>query len=302
MSMRLALALLCVCSAASAREPRPDERLTLDQARQYLLVLVNRDRANAHLPPVILDEGPAQRAGQLHAEDMARSGYVGHWGTDGSVPEQRYTEAGGTDVVMENASCIADGRARPLDAHPLFLAGDIAATEASFINERPPLDGHRKNILNRAHTRLGIGLAQPRSSLIEIDPPCMSQEFVDSYGTYQPLPTQARVGQRLHVQGETKAPASPIGIGLARIDAPRPIAVTELLRRYSYPIPAAEVMYWRAGYTTPIPVAVDGNRFQIDLPLSLGARPGLYELSVWATLAGSNDPQLISLRTIRVER
>ncbi len=102
------------------------------------------------------------------------------------------------------------------------------------------------------------------------------------------------------MQGETRAPASPIGVGLARIDLPRPIPVTELLRRYSYPIPNADVMYWRAGFATPIPLAVDGNRFQIDLPL--GARPGLYELSVWATLAGSNDPQLISLRTIRVER
>jgi hypothetical protein len=78
--------------------------------------------------------------------------------------------------------------------------------------------------------------------------------------------------------------------------------VRELLRRSGYLIPPAQQMYWRAGYTTPIPLTVDGNRFQIDLPLSLGGRPGLYELSLWATFPGSNEPQLISLRTIHVDK
>ena len=74
--------------------------LTIAQARRYMVDLINRDRASMGLPPVTFDEGAPTRAGQEHAEDMAQNGFLGHWGTDGSVPEQRFTEAGGLDMVL----------------------------------------------------------------------------------------------------------------------------------------------------------------------------------------------------------
>ncbi|HEX3344297.1 MAG TPA: CAP domain-containing protein, partial [Polyangiaceae bacterium] len=104
---------LALVDGAGADGPR--KRLTLDEARRYMVQLVNRDRATAGLAPVELDEGPPTRGGQAHAEDMATHGYLGHWGTDGSVPEQRYTEAGGADMVLENASCFTDEQPRALD-------------------------------------------------------------------------------------------------------------------------------------------------------------------------------------------
>src|SRR5580693_6968290 len=61
----------------------PGAKLTLEQARRFMVDLINRDRASAGLGPVELDAGPPSRAGQAHAEDMARNGYLGHWGTDG---------------------------------------------------------------------------------------------------------------------------------------------------------------------------------------------------------------------------
>ena len=68
-----------------------------------MLALINRDRASQGLVPVELDEGAPTLAGQRHAEDMVRLGFLGHWGSDGSVPEQRHTEAGGADMVLERA-------------------------------------------------------------------------------------------------------------------------------------------------------------------------------------------------------
>src|SRR4051812_3882805 len=47
--------------------------MNLEQARRYVLALVNRDRAEHGLAPVVMDEA-ATRAGQRHAEDMARVG------------------------------------------------------------------------------------------------------------------------------------------------------------------------------------------------------------------------------------
>jgi hypothetical protein len=46
---------------------------------------------------------------------------------------------------------------------------------------------------------------------------------------------------------------------------------------------------------------VTGNRFRIQVPLDDRARLGLYGVSVWATLPGSGELKMISLRTILVE-
>jgi uncharacterized protein YkwD len=282
-----------------ARADGPRRRLTLAEARRYMVQLINRDRASMGLAPVDLDEGAPTRGGQVHAEDMAHNGYLGHWGTDGSVPEQRYTEAGGTDMVLENASCFTDEQPRTLDRDALVDVKNVDQAEDMFFHEVPPNDGHRKNILKPWHKRVGIGVAQPVATQTEIPVPCFAQEFVDPYGTYAAVPASMRVGDTLHVEGAIAAPATFAGVGLARVDGPRPVTVPELNRRRSYPVPAPYQMFWPPGFQTPIPVQVGGGRFSVNLPLSDGGRPGMYELSVWASVPGTRDLTMVSLRTIQ---
>jgi uncharacterized protein YkwD len=274
--------------------------LTRDEARRMMVRLINRDRASMGLSPVELDEGAPTRAGQGHADDMAAHGYLGHWGTDGSVPEQRFTEAGGEDMVLENASCFVDGRTRQLDANARIDPKFIEVAEDMFFHEKPPNDGHRKNILQAWHRRVGIGIAQPVATATEIPVPCIAQEFVDAYGAYAPAPRAMRVGDVLHVEGTLRAPAAFAGVGLSRVDAPRPLPVSELNARRSYPVPTPYEMLWPAGYKTPIPVKVDGTHFAVDVPVSDRGKPGMYELSVWASVPGSQDFVMVSLRTIQV--
>jgi uncharacterized protein YkwD len=285
-------------SPAPAVAPRGP--LTENGARAYMLELINRDRASMGLAPVKLDAAAAAHAGQGHADDMASHGYLGHWGTDGSVPEQRSTLAGGTDMVLENANCFTDGHRRALDPSPRIDPASVEQAESLFFNEKPPNDGHRRNILHPWHTRVGIGVAQPSATPTEIPTPCFAQEFVDAYGAYTPVPRAMRVGDKLHVAGTLRAPAKFAGVGLARVNASGPIPVEELNRRRSYPVPAPYQMYWPPGFQTPIPVDVHGADFSIDLPVSDRGRGGLYELSVWATVPGSTDFVIVSLRTIRV--
>src|SRR5579862_2522960 len=72
--------------------------LTKEQARTYLLELINRDRATKGLDAVLLDP-ISQTAAQHHAEEMAVHGYMAHWDLAGKLPDQRYTEAGGADYT-----------------------------------------------------------------------------------------------------------------------------------------------------------------------------------------------------------
>ena len=277
---------------------RPKGTLSLAEAQQYVLALVNRDRAAHGLEPVRWDP-VAAKAGQRHAEDMAKHGFTGHHGTDASVPEQRYTEAGGQALVMENAGCFGDAAARELEKNPRFSPESLEAVEARFINEKPPADGHRRNILTGSHNALGVGLAQAKGVP---DVACMAQEFLDDYGRYEPLPKKAKVGDMITVAGEVRQPAAIAGVGLSRVDPLPQRPPEELLKMGGYPIPPPFVTYFPKGFKTPKPLEVTGNRFKIQVPLDDRGRAGRYGVSVWATFGGSQELRMISLRTIDVEK
>jgi hypothetical protein len=250
---------------------------------------------------VELDEGPPTTAGQAHADDMVRLGYLGHWGSDGSVPEQRHTEAGGADMVLENALCFTDEIKRLPNAKPLIDPKEIERAESQFFDEVPPNDGHRRNILRPAHTRVGIGVAQSTETAKELAVPCFTQEFVDGYGIYTPLPRTAKVGATVHVEATLEAGARPTGIGVARVPTPKPIAASELNRRRSYPVPKPYQVYWGPGFVTPLVAQISGSKIALDVPLSDKKQPGLYEVSVWGKLGASDEQTMLSLRTIVVE-
>jgi hypothetical protein len=270
--------------------------MTRTEAQRYFLRLVNRDREAEGLEPVVWDS-PAEKAGQEHADDMAQHGFTSHWGSDGSVPELRHTNAGGTGMVQENAACFFDATERRLDKNPVFTAEALEKVENAFMSEKPPSDGHRKNILTAWHNRLGIGIAQP----VGVPVPCVSQEFVDQYGTFAGLPLSASVGRSMHVAGEVEPPAVFGGVGVARIEpAPRRSAA-DLNATHTYPVPQPYATFFPKGFVTPLPVKVEGTRFSIDVPLDDERRPGIYEVSVWANVPETPDLIMVSLRTVVVK-
>ncbi len=285
-------------SSTGTSPVRPTGKLDLAAARRYMVTLVNRDRASAGLPPVVLDEGAPSRAGDRHARDMAEHGFLGHWGTDGSVPEQRYSEAGGTDVVFENAFCITDEKHREIDPSPKIDPADLEKAEDMFFHEVPPNDGHRKNILKRVHGKVGIGLALAKPMENEILVPCLTQEFVDVYGMYAPIPASVAAGAKVHVTGTFAGGVSPGAVGFTRLDDPKPIPVAEANRRRAIAQKQADTLYWPRGYKSDVYVDLDGMNFSIDVAFP---KPGFYELSIWAKFPGEKDFATISLRTIWVK-
>jgi uncharacterized protein YkwD len=288
--------LVAGCSPPAAVPQRPAGPMDRETARQYVLALVNADRS-AHGLPVLKRDAVAERAAQRHADDMAQRGFTAHWGSDGSVPEERYTQAGGEHFVQENAACFFDAEQRPLDPAARFEAAQLEQIEAAFMGEVPPHDGHRKNILKATHTGLGIGLAQPRG----LAQPCMTQEFVDVRGEYAPLPARAARGQSVHVAGELAEPLQFGGIGLSRIEPRTRLSPRHLNGTSSYPIPAPYQTYFPQGFQTPKPVQLVGRKFSIDVPLSDEKRPGRYGVSVWGVYPNTGDQLvMVSLRIVEV--
>jgi uncharacterized protein YkwD len=282
--------------AMASELPRPPSPAPSDEATSYMLSLINRDRKAEGLEPVELDP-VASVAAQRQARDMAKNGFTAHWGSDGSVPEQRYTEAGGSDMVQENVACLFDGVARELDPSPRYDPARLEVLQRMFMDEVPPNDGHRRNILKPGHHRVGIGLAQPAG----LNQPCLAQEFVDDWGDYSELPKQAAPSVTLHVAGKLREPLSFGGIGLARIEPASPKTAKELNATSVYRIPQPTTLYFPPGFKTPKPVKVDGRAFSLDVGLGTAPAKGRYEVSIWGKEPGKSELFMVSLRTIVVK-
>ena len=119
-------------------------------------------------------------AAQLHAESALENCFSSHWGIDGLKPYMRYTLAGGYHYNAENLSgrdyCITarDGYAKNRSAnHEIRQATD------GLMNS----PGHRRNILNKWHRKVNIGIAMDDYNFTIV------QHFEGDYVDYSELPS-----------------------------------------------------------------------------------------------------------------
>jgi hypothetical protein len=282
----IAIVLLTAASSVGiSAAVQSGERLTLEQARQYMVELINRDRASKDLNPVKLDP-VATAAGQKHAEEMAAENYLSHWNLDGKMSVQRYTEAGGTDSVHENVFLQTRGRKAAgsgpllLLQEPTFTRAELEGIEAAYFNEIPPNDGHRRNILNPQRTHVGVGLARGRGDgILSL---ANTQEFVNRYVEVDAIPQSLSTRAALTVSGRTPSGAKFVCVSVARSPLPARMSTDELQATRGYSVPASFVSYWPTPYDSPQPVEVSSDgRFKVVVRPSDIGRPGLYFVAVW---------------------
>ena len=144
-------------------------------AREYALELINSARTASGLNPVTLDDNITA---QSHAEDMRENCFLSHWGTDGLKPYMRYTFTGGDQYSAENVS--GTGYC-PTDPHR-YITRTIKAELDEAMTGLMNSPGHRRNILNPHHRKVGIGISYQRPNL------WLAQLFVGDYVRYTTKP------------------------------------------------------------------------------------------------------------------
>lgn len=235
-----------------------------------MLALINRDRAAAGLGPVAWDETAAAVAA-AHAADMLARDFFSHWNPDGLGPDHRYAQAGGLHVARENlhafTHAFADGRGAPIDD----WAAVVSNAQADLMNS----PGHRDNILDPAHTHVGIGLAyDPLTGRVTV-----AQEFVNQVVQLTSVPPlTAGPGETVRLAGSF----GPAAVGSAILELayeplPSPLPAAELAARRTY-MSAAQTVETRA-----IPLIFDET-------VALPSRPGFYHLRLYVDLAGGQAP------------
>jgi uncharacterized protein YkwD len=107
--------------------------------RLQLLNLINSERKNAGLAAVTADP-TLNNLAQLHSDDMVQRNFFGHINPDGETPNDRRLELGISTTVGEN-----------LAQAPTVLYTHYGLMRSGI---------HRRNILDPAWTRVGIGITE----------------------------------------------------------------------------------------------------------------------------------------------
>jgi uncharacterized protein YkwD len=153
---------------------------SVPDAEARMLVLVNRDRADAGLPPLAADPELAAVA-RAHSQEMGRTGIVGHVSPTTGDASDRAARAGiRTGLLLEN----------------IARAYGVAEAESGLMNS----PGHRANLMNPSVTHVGIGIEAGaevggRRELL------VTQMFRRIPPPIDPPATTATIRARLHAAG-----------------------------------------------------------------------------------------------------
>lgn len=247
----------------------------ITQLELVVVDLINEDRRKAGLGLVIWDETAAQSARQ-HVLEEANSGYISHWGVDGEKPQHRYTLAGGLDAVDENESVTLwlEGGFHGVSKDQLKTI--VAEHQSAMVNEQPPNDGHRKNILDPHHTGVGVALAVGKYGV------AMAQEFTNNYSVITPPPLTAAPGSTITLKGRINKGYQIQGIYGVWEPLPQPMTLEQLMQTHSYSDPSWDNLHFFAkpqgkGYYISTPsgkisaqnISVDSQgNFSVSIPLT----------------------------------
>lgn len=291
----ISLAILTLATPI-AHSDLHETRATL---REHVLQLINRDRQHYGLPPVELDVQASAFADE-YCRTQIRNGTTGHFTTDGLAPYARWSMAGGTDAVSENAA--AWSAAYRFDERALFEM--VRRSQDAMMAETPPDDGHKRTMLDPHATHVGIGLAWERGEFRLI------QEFLRRYIVWEhPLPRAAQPGQSVTVAGRTPEGWKVEGMTVHHERLPQRMSAAAASAISTYSLPERRREYTpgpaqrRAGMLaamrrSELALAEDGT---FSFAASFLDGPGLYTIVAWVRRDGDATPFPASNITIRVE-
>ena len=144
--------LLCVlmlsagCSLSKTRSSNATPAESLKSLEYQLLDLVNKERKRAGLSLYIMDH-TLRNVARAHSADMVKRDFFDHKNPDGESPFDRMTKAG--VKYMKAAENVA-------------YNASVVEIHRSLMNS----PGHRKNIMNPALGKIGIGIVNSRYGLM----------------------------------------------------------------------------------------------------------------------------------------
>jgi uncharacterized protein YkwD len=148
-------------AAAASVTPPAGQSASLSAAAQQVLALINQARAQAGLPAYTVTAGLNTSAGRHNAVMAAGCG-LSHQCPGEPALGARETAAG----VHWTAAGENIGEGGPVAGTEAAIAQMAVGLTQSMLDEKPPDDGHRLNILSPAFTHIGIAVFRDSSGTV----------------------------------------------------------------------------------------------------------------------------------------
>jgi uncharacterized protein YkwD len=243
------------------------------------LDIINRSRKKFRANPVKLDI-LASRVANKMCREAAENNYVSHWNLAGEKPYNRYAVAGGHDHVTENAS--GEWTTGKYETSSVEILKKMESAQNSFMSERAPNDGHKKNVIDKTHNYVGIGFFATEDQFRYYE------EFIDRYFEFENIPSVLKVNESGRLTIKADGSTFLYYLIAYREKFPVPLKLEQLKKTGSYQdysneeymkLTAWELAAFRDGnlYTIPVKFAREGlyyihiylNKKEIKKPTSL---------------------------------
>jgi len=231
------------------------------------LDIINASRKKSNSSEVKLDI-LASRVANKMSKEAAENNYVGHWNMAGEKPYMRYGFAGGYDHVTENA--YGAWSSDIYDASISNIGSMMKSGHETFMAERAPNDGHKKNILDKEHNFVGIGYHISENQFRYYE------EFIDRYFEFENIPNELRVEEPGSITVNTDGEKYIYYMIIYREKLPLPMTTAQIKRKGSYQDFTNEVYIELAAWE--LAPFRNGNSYKIPLTFS---KEGLYYIQIF---------------------
>ena len=189
------------------------------------LEIINKSRSKYNAEPVKLDI-LASRVANKMSKEAAENNYTGHWNMAGEKPYHRYGLAGGYDHVSENA--FGEWSSESYQVSDEKISSLMKSGHASFMSERSPNDGHKKNIIEKSHNFVGIGFCLQGKQFRYYE------EFIDRYFEFENIPGEVKSGEPFNITLKTDGRGFLYFLIVYYEKNPSPLSPAQISRKGSY--------------------------------------------------------------------
>ena len=232
------------------------------------LEIINNSRKKNNAGALMLDI-LASRVANKMCREAAESNYLGHWNLAGEKPYHRYAFAGGYDHVTENA--FGQWSSDNYTVSSASISSMMKSGHATFMAEKSPYDGHKKNILNKSHNYAGIGFYLSGKQFRYYE------EFIDRNFEFENIPSEVRIDDQINITVKTKDGNFLYYLVVYREDFPQPVTPAQISRKGSYE-DFTDEEYLRMAAWDLAPLR-SGSVYKIPLKFS---KKGLYYIQIFS--------------------
>jgi uncharacterized protein YkwD len=231
------------------------------------LDVINKSRKRYKAPPVKLDI-LASRVANKMCKEAAENNFIGHWNMAGEKPYQRYAFAGGYDHVSENA--FGEWSSAKYNDESSSISSMMEAGHNTFMSERAPNDGHKKNIINKFHNFVGIGFYLSGNQFRYYE------EFIDRYFKFKNIPDEVNAGVPTSITLDTDGNNYLYFLIIYYEKYPQPLTPAQINRKGSYEDFSRDV--YQKIYPWELSRFRHGSSYKIPLTFS---KEGLYYIQAY---------------------